>query len=450
MAPPSMLPRKEILGLLSSMGVDLPRKTKLPDTELDKRLSKALDSAQYLTRVIPTPPLDPTSYPSWFRDKSTKPVLEGIRRHNIAEATQFDASQMRGIDNPFPLYSNAFMDLRQTLMAIANACDNGMAPLILQDKGESSGICMRVLDVRQFDDQTPILIVVFQHDLKDSLSRGSFDWISSYLSGGAGRAMVNVTATVQEQQLLLRILNQNKKRLISSYKPKRASTESSFTLSFLLPVGPLGMQDMAKYNTNNGCSICGEPAKQKCSRCGAVRYCDAVCQKEDWKSHRPLCNGWKDAKWQTLTFVLADDARPERYVFRWNKYDNVQHNDIQKLMDRIKDKKEGDQGPPPNTHGTTPFIIKLQVSSSKAMGPAHTLFAADPKNDGADFLIYDQRRTIEVAVVRASSDTAAFDSVTEVVQAKGERGLKAFFWAIRTGEWTMDVCLDRLPEWQKW
>jgi hypothetical protein len=168
-----------------------------------------------------------------------------------------DASQMRGIDNPFPLYTNAFMDLRQTLMSIGNACDSGLAPVILQDKGESSGICMRVsnlalfsrtqlisngalkvLDVRQFDDQTPIMIVVFHHDAKDSVSRASFDWISSYVSGSATHtAMANITATVQEQHLLLRLLNQNQKRLVSTYKPKRASTESSFALSFLLPVG---------------------------------------------------------------------------------------------------------------------------------------------------------------------------------------------------------------------
>ncbi|KAJ7915684.1 hypothetical protein B0H13DRAFT_1999818 [Mycena leptocephala] len=420
-----MLPREEILGLLSSMGVDLPRKTKLPDLELDKRLSKALDSAQYLSRVLPTPPLDPTSYPSWFHDKSNKPVLEAIGRHNIAEATMIDASQMRGIDNPFPLYTNAFMDLRQTLMSIGNACDSGLAPVILQDKGESSGSTVRR--------PNPIVIVVFHHDAKNSVSRASFDWISSYVSGSATHtAMANITATVQEQHLLLRLLNQNQKRLVSTYKPKRASTESSFALSFLLPVGPLGAQDMAKYNTNNGCTICGEPAKQKCSRCGAVRYCDAVCQKEDWKTHRPLCNGWQGAKWQGLTFVLADRPVPNGLSLRINRYDNR-------------------RGAPPNTHGNVPFIVKIQVNSSKAQGPAHTLFPQDPSDDTSNMLIYDQRQILDVALLRSSSEEATpFDAITEVVKAKGDRGIKAFFWAIRTGEWTMDVCLDRFPEWQKW
>jgi hypothetical protein len=37
-----------------------------------------------------------------------------------------------------------------------------------------------VLDVLEFDDHIPIIIVVFQHDVEGSLSQGSFDWIFSY------------------------------------------------------------------------------------------------------------------------------------------------------------------------------------------------------------------------------------------------------------------------------
>ncbi|KAF8147737.1 hypothetical protein K438DRAFT_1625856 [Mycena galopus ATCC 62051] len=433
-----MLPREEILGLLASMGIELPPKTKLNATELDKRLSKALDSAQYITRVVPPPPLDPTAYPLWSRTKSSKPVLEAIKRNNVAEATLVSQSKMFGIDNPFPrLYTNAFMDLRQTLMSIANACDNGMIPITLQDKEESSGICMRVSHSQGIRRRNANYIVVFHHDVKDSLSQASFDWISSYVSGSAVHAtMAKVTATVAEQHLLLRLLNQNKKRLVSSYKPTRASTESAFTLSFLLPVGPLGAQEMAKYNADNGCSICGEPAKQKCSRCGTVRYCNAVCQKEDWKAHRPLCNSWQGAKWQSLTFVSADHPRPNTTALRYNKYDSFQNGGAQQRLARMTQENFENPAPPSNTHGTSPFIIKLQVNSSRAQ-------------DGTEMLIYDQRRTIEVTVLRTSEETS-FDTIKEVVYEKGERGLKAFFWAVRTGEWTMDVRMDQFPEWQKW
>ncbi|KAJ6558178.1 hypothetical protein B0H19DRAFT_1070727 [Mycena capillaripes] len=205
-----------------------------------------------------------------------------------------------------------------------------------------------------------------------------------------------------------------------------ASTESlAFTLSFLLPVGPLGSQEMAKCNTNNGCSVCGEPAKHKCSRCGAVRYCDAACQKENWKSHR-----WKNAKWQGLTFVSADRPVPNAFSLRINRYDNIQHNDVQKRMELLKVK----EGPPPNTHGTTPFIVKVQVNSATAQGPAHTLFHQSPSDDGSSILIYDQRRTFAVALLRPCSEAASFDAVAEVVKTRGDRRIKSFFWAIRTGE----------------
>ena len=86
--------------------------------------------------------------------------------------------------------------------------------------------------------------------------------------------ILNINATLAEQQLLLRLLKQNSKRLISSYNPPRLDrTEKPFTLSFLIPVGPLGEKEMGSFNKNDGCSVCGEPARSKCSRCNAIRYC---------------------------------------------------------------------------------------------------------------------------------------------------------------------------------
>ena len=83
-----------------------------------------------------------------------------------------------------------------------------------------------------------------------------------------------INATLPEHQLLLRLLKQNSKRLITSYTPPRHDpTEEPFTLSFLLPVGPLGEKEMGLFNKNDGCSVCGEPAKRTCSRCMAIRYC---------------------------------------------------------------------------------------------------------------------------------------------------------------------------------
>lgn len=40
------------------------------------------------------------------------------------------------------------------------------------------------------------------------------------------------------------------------------------------------------------CAKCGAQGKPKllvCSRCKKIKYCSALCQKADWKRHKPLC-----------------------------------------------------------------------------------------------------------------------------------------------------------------
>ena len=37
------------------------------------------------------------------------------------------------------------------------------------------------------------------------------------------------------------------------------------------------------------CSVCYEPAYERCGGCRAVSYCGTACQKKDWKNHRKIC-----------------------------------------------------------------------------------------------------------------------------------------------------------------
>ncbi|KAJ7074798.1 hypothetical protein C8F01DRAFT_1044184 [Mycena amicta] len=458
-----MLTRQKILELLRDMGVELPRKTKLPDSELDKRLSKALDSAQYVPRVVPDPPLDPAMYPDWFEDSANDKLLDAVRRHNFGEAATIAASRTNGIEDPFPLYGNAFMDLRQTLMSIGNVCDKREGAefpcVAVQDKEGLSAIIMRILDVRKFDNATPIFVVLFRRDLRTAVSKTTLEWLKDNMKAAK---LANITATLEEQELLLRILTQNSKRLTKNYAHKRRQTESSFTLTFLLPVGPLIAKDLAKHSTNTGCTVCGEPAKSKCSRCGVVRYCDPVCQKDDWKSHRALCNKWQSSQWQQLTFVLGHERVPGAYAVRLGKFDIYQHRDLEDRVHRMNDPTKmatGNSTAPANTHGASPFIIKVQLSAGPTppsgvktgrmwdfVRPEETALLP-----GQDMLIYDQKRALDVMVWRADRGAGpAFDAVANIVKSKGEQGLKMFFWAVRTGDWTMDVCLEYFPEWQNW
>jgi hypothetical protein len=127
-----------------------------------------------------------------------------------------------------------------------------------------------------------------------------------------------------------------------------------------------------------------------------------------------------------------------------SQFDNVQHNDMQQRLDAMI--QNHDQGPPPNTHGMTPFVVKVQVKSAATLGPIPT----KPEDYGSEMGIYDQRRTMHVRVLRDSSDLSHYEAVVEAVKMKSEGGVKAFLWAIRTGEWTVELCLDQFPEWQKW
>jgi hypothetical protein len=132
------------LELLRCMGVELPPKTKLPDDELDKRLSKTLDGCQYLTRVVPVLPLNPASYKSWHLDKSNKPVFDAVRRQNIGESSFVYDKLKEGNLNPFPLYVDPFMDLRQSIMTMGKNWDDEHASMMLADKEQTSCIFIRV------------------------------------------------------------------------------------------------------------------------------------------------------------------------------------------------------------------------------------------------------------------------------------------------------------------
>lgn len=171
-----------------------------------------------------------------------------------------------------------------------------------------------------------------------------------------------------------------------------------------------------------------------------------MCQKEDWKVHRPTCTSLKGAKWHTVPLVSQEAFMkivghpPGTVQLLYNRYDNVQHREDPDTTDPT--------APPPNTHGSTPFIVKVQLNSSDV----HT-FADTPgkkvSKSGVSILIYDRRRTLEATLLKFAFP-AAFEPIAELVRTKGPRGLKTFCWATRSGDWSLDLCIDQLPEWQQW
>ncbi|KAJ7181440.1 hypothetical protein C8R43DRAFT_941276 [Mycena crocata] len=240
---PFLLSRQEILELLLLMGVDLSTQNRLTDEKLNKRLTHVLDGCQYISRVVPDPPMIPSSYQLW--DLAGK-LGDRVARSNVDEA------------NPIPMHTNAFRDLRHILKDIATHPDQGYKKYAFQDPQMTSDIRLKVVEVRKFDGQTPIFTVQYQHHIR----KGTLPvWADAKLP-----------TTLKEQHLLLWLLNKNSKRLDPSYRPD--GLEDKMKALFLLPVGPLTAKDRGKHNTIEGCPNGGEsgPTLKKCSRCLSVSY----------------------------------------------------------------------------------------------------------------------------------------------------------------------------------
>lgn len=124
------------------MGIEIPGDTKLSDSSLIKKLDQALNSAQSVSTLNLPASFNPSALRVWSQN-SQKPALEAIRRGNFAEAMQNVAASSRGTE-AFPLYKNAFIDLRQTLMHLAKQWDNKNDVAIIQDAEQDHAICVRV------------------------------------------------------------------------------------------------------------------------------------------------------------------------------------------------------------------------------------------------------------------------------------------------------------------
>ncbi|KAJ7037027.1 hypothetical protein C8F04DRAFT_1036017 [Mycena alexandri] len=363
--PLARLTRQEILDLLALVGVEISPRTKINDEKLNKRLSQVLDSCQYLSRVLPEPPLSPTSFPLWKEAAKGVALGEAITRTNPDEASFLERCRAQGNMDPIPMHANAFRDLRHSLQSIAALLDlnQGYSRYTFQDPQETSDIRLKVLEVRTFDSSTSIFIVQYHH----RICKGPLQpWADATLP-----------TTLKEQHLILRLLKRNRKRIDSGYRPSGVELEIS------------------------------------------VSYCSKGCQTDHWKTHRPMCNSVASGTWKEITV---------RHPSSWNlnRYEVVGHPEIYaRSFEHFKSTA------PDNIHGTLPFIVKVQLA------------AADASNLPA---VIGQK----VGLDKLSANPVEFETVAGLVREKGFRGLRLFCWATRSGDWTLRLCLDHLPEEQKW
>ncbi|KAJ7581241.1 hypothetical protein C8J56DRAFT_959461 [Mycena floridula] len=273
------LDREAQLGLLASMGIALSRASPIPDLGLQKRLFSAIDYSQKFAKFFPSANfVDPSSLSIWTNQ--SKPAVQAVMQATLAEMTGL----ARG-SNTFPPYQDAFLDVRQTIAGLAKLWDQKKSVVVLQDKSSEFAICVRIVNVYVLKDGIPLIVILYGRGSRSSSPRATLDW-----------------STPQEQELLLSILNLNADRVALDYKPSRAPSERTFSLSFLLPMTDLNQQQIttSKLQFDPGCLLCGSEATKRCTGCSVADYCSTDCQKKHWKAHKPLCTSLKGGKWQIV------------------------------------------------------------------------------------------------------------------------------------------------------
>lgn len=421
------LSRQETLAILAGMGVELPPATKLPDAALQKRLRQALNGAQFVSNVLPEPPLNPATLSAW---PSAHKVYEGVRRGNFHEAQQNYQAKLQGKETE--LYKNPMLDARQTLMGIARWWDAGHRWMVLQDPdSEQCAINIRLLSVLELDKDTPVIILLYQSVTRATVMEG-LQWLRQMQDKQDSPGyLANIKCTPLEQKLLLNILANNGKLLSSTYKPRKESSEQNFKVSFFLPLGPLSFEDVGKLNNDTGCVLCGRKTTSRCSQCQSVAYCSSDCQKADWPNHKRVCRALNGGTWHNARFVTVLPGMEGMYATSLNKHGlrtSDGRNAIRKLDSSVI---------PPNPHGNRVFLVKLQASLG---------------NTPSSIMVYDRQRSVDAYFLLNDNHEVFIEILQEMRGPRGGYGgVKMYRWVKRVSDWELSICMDKEPQTEiKW
>ncbi|KAI0704230.1 hypothetical protein C8T65DRAFT_654302 [Cerioporus squamosus] len=421
--------RTETLRVLKSLRVEIPEDTKLLDENLEKRLRDALNAAQQKDRL--SIPLNLDALSPWpvpregMPDSTAKPMLAAVTRGNLAEAAMNHARNQRVPE----LYVDPFIDLRQTVMSIANLIDKGIKWCVVQDQQrQQCAINLRFISILEVDQSTPAIVVLYRAIDRATAMEGVrwFQAQSDLHSAPSLRGVLfDITATPLEQKLLLMLLKMNRRLIPTTFKVDRHETETGYDVSVLLPLGPLDFAAITKLSHNMGCAVCGERATSRCAQCQSVSYCGAACQRADWPQHKPACRQLKGGRWCTLPVHNGLEGMDNMYVATLNRFNS--DFDAASLA-----RKVDPNAVPPNVWGDRVFVVKLQVGSTPGRYPY--------------MMVYDRKRSFEV-FVRSEEDVPLFTAFVEEMRGErgGHGGIKMYRWARRTGDWELSVCLDRVP-----
>ncbi|TDL26561.1 hypothetical protein BD410DRAFT_525568 [Rickenella mellea] len=384
--------RQRLLTSLAAMGVKFPSQNKLPVDLLEQRLTKALDSAQQLSKMTKTIPLDPSTLKIW--SSSMKPLVDATRRLNMTEAVQSYMAKSSGLTVEAPLFKNSFTDLRMTIESLGDQWDKGYKAFYIADSEKDVGFLLRVVNVYSLGEEEPIFVVLYSQG-KAASGDDVVMGFSVHYTGVDGN-IVHCKATEEEQDMLLRLLKMNSKRLVPEYDAPRIPVEEDFVISFCCRLDhcPREISEPS-------------PVTQVAQSVGPRRRRNAP-----------------DATPSVI--VLGNvNVKTGRTTNQCHRESLTQPSIVTTRFHSLKDKnniKEGTLEPPPNLRGENVFLVKIQIS-------------------GFGLLIYDRKKKLEVHVLR-NGDPKGYAAVAKVSSGKP----KIYRWAKRVGDRQLSVCLDVAPQ----
>ena len=148
------------------------------------------------------------------------------------------------------------------------------------------------------------------------------------------------------------------------------------------------------YESSSKCNVCKESdsTNKKCSGCYLVWYCGPKCQKQDWITHKDVCQ-----KTRSLYKVGKYDNKCAVMTFTGMHGSNISVGPNKNL------KKEH-------------FVVKVQVPLSKGLGP--------------DFLcIYNKDKSFNI-MMPYKGNSELYSQLSEKIRSEGYHGIKGYFHAL--------------------
>ncbi|KIY73335.1 hypothetical protein CYLTODRAFT_485498 [Cylindrobasidium torrendii FP15055 ss-10] len=426
--------RKQVLGLLHSMGATFAATTKLKDDFLEKRLTMAVQSAQCLPSQI-----NPIELPKW---PSLKKAVECVSRQSMAEALNLSNPKTSPGAEAYPLFHDTLMDVRQTIFALVRQFGEGYASCIIQDSESTQAICVRVIEIFKLKDETPIVTLVYQTGSSSEPVDNTREFVQNLVDQNI-KAVPTIKADIQEQALLRKILADNASRLAAAYKPKKEKSEKAFVVSFIAPILPLSQVDIGRIMHNTGCVLCGEKGANRCAQCHSTSYCSRECQKAHWKEHKAMCKSLKGGKWLPLRITTRFEVDGQQlHVATFSTHSPIP-------MGTNATALPENDGVPPDVHGPDqPFIVKLQKPLTPTEYPSNTPSMLKGDNSlfntaFAPIMIYDRQRSFKVYATAPENPGNHGQFINEIRSSASR--MKVYRWAKRVGPHELSVCLDREP-----